>query len=203
MFAKLTTAAVALALSAGAFAYAQSGTAAMPKAQIGQPAPAFTLMDQDGKPVNLDDYDGKVVVLEWFNDQCPYVKKHYTNGDMNKLADKYEDKGVVWLAVDSSNFSSVQENKQIAQEWSMDRPLLDDSAGNVGKMYAAKTTPHMYVIDTDGTLVYAGAIDSMKSTDPADIAGADNHVAQALDELMNGESVSTPETKPYGCSVKY
>ena len=172
-------------------------------AQIGQPAPDFELMDQDGNPVSLGDYAGEIVVLEWFNDQCPFVKKWYQSGKMNELAAEYETKGVKWLAVDSSSFTSVEENKDIAGKWEIDRPLLDDAAGEVGRDYGAKTTPHMYVVDAEGNLAYMGAIDSIPSTDPADIEGATNYVRAALDELLAGESVSQPQTKPYGCSVKY
>ena len=172
-------------------------------AQIGQPAPDFELMDQDGNPVSLGDHQGEIVVLEWFNDGCPFVKKWYESGKMNELAAEYADRGVIWIAVDSSSFTSVEENAEIAGKWEIDRPLLDDAAGDVGRAYGAKTTPHMYVVDAEGTLAYAGAIDSIPSTDPADIEEATNHVRQALDELLAGDSVSQPQTKPYGCSVKY
>ncbi|MGF1635337.1 MAG: thioredoxin family protein [Phycisphaerae bacterium] len=178
-------------------------SAAPAEAKLGAAAPDFKLMDQDGNAVSLSDHRGKIVVLEWFNDQCPFVVKHYKNGDMNNLAQKYTEKGVVWLAIDSSSFSNVEQNKEIAGSWNINRPLLDDAAGNVGKAYGAKTTPHMYVIDAEGNLVYAGAIDSISSANAEDVAKADNHVAKALDELLAGQSVSTPETKPYGCSVKY
>ncbi|MEL7238409.1 MAG: redoxin domain-containing protein [Planctomycetota bacterium] len=173
------------------------------KAKVGEAAPTFTLMNQEGEPVSLSDFEGKIVVLEQFNDQCPFVVKHYREGHMNALASQYAEQDVVWLAIDSSNFSNVEQNAEIAAEWNIERPILDDSAGDVGKMYGAKTTPHMFIINGEGTLVYAGAIDSVSSTDTADIEGATNYVAQALDELLAGDSVSTPETKPYGCSVKY
>jgi peroxiredoxin len=172
------------------------------KATLGSPAPAFVLKDQNGSDVSLESFKDKVVVLEWFNDKCPFVVKHYENGDMNKLAAKYMEKGVVWLAIDSSNFTTVGENKQIADEWKINRPILDDASGMVGGTYGAKTTPHMYVINK-GTLVYAGAIDSNGSNNSADIAGAENFVAKALDEILEGKPVSKPETKPYGCGVKY
>ncbi|MEM1012044.1 MAG: redoxin domain-containing protein [Planctomycetota bacterium] len=173
------------------------------KAVVGQPAPDFKLMDQAGNAVSLSDFKGKIVVLEQFNDQCPFVKKFYKNGDMNQMAADLKAKGVVWLAIDSSNFSSVEENAAIAAEWNIDRPILDDHAGTVGKQYTAKTTPHMFVIDQEGILAYAGAIDSIPSTDANDIAQADNYVAMAVDALLNGETVSPAETKPYGCSVKF
>jgi len=172
------------------------------KAKVGQPAPTFTLMDQNGKPVSLADHADKVVVLEWFNDGCPFVVKHYQNGDMNALANRYKDKGVVWLAVNSTSSADQQHNKEIAGKWSVDRPILDDSDGKVGRMYDAKTTPHMYVVNK-GTLVYAGAIDSDNSPDANAVKGAENYVARALDEILAGQSVSRPETKSYGCSVKY
>ncbi|MEM8874068.1 MAG: thioredoxin family protein [Planctomycetota bacterium] len=172
-------------------------------ATLGEVVPEFELMDQSGQPVSINDFEGKIVVLEWFNDQCPFVKKFYVNGDMNKLADKYEEQGVVWLAIDSSNFSNVEQNAEIAKEWNIDRPILNDASGEIGKAYKAKTTPHMYVIAADGSLAYMGAIDSKPSTDQGDIAGAENFVARALDELLAGESVSLPQTKAYGCSVKY
>ena len=202
-------AALSLALVA-ALAYAHPGDGehshdgdSAAKAQVGQPAPDFTLMDQDGKPVSLADHKGKVVVIEQFNDQCPFVVKFYKNGDMNRLADEAEGMDVVWLAVDSSNFTSVEENKAISEEWSIDRPLLDDSDGTVGKSYGAKTTPHMFVIDAEGVLRYAGAIDSIPSTDSSDIEKADNYVMAAVEAVKAGETPSPAETKPYGCSVKY
>lgn len=181
-----------------------TATAQQPAAAvvIGSPAPAFELNDQDGKLVNLNDYRDKVVVLEWFNNECPFVQKHYKTGAMNATAKKYAEKGVVWLAVNSTRSHNVSHNKQIAGQWSMERPILDDSNGTIGHLYGAKTTPHMYVINK-GTLVYAGAIDS-KSTDSSDdIASSTNYVAQALDEVLADKPVTTAQTKPYGCSVKY
>ena len=174
-------------------------------AEIGQPAPDFTLMDQDGNPVSLADYGDKIVVIEQFNDQCPYVVKWYQEGHMNDLAAKYEGKSVVWLAIDSSNFSNVEQNKEIAREWNIDRPLLDDSSGEVGKKYDSRTTPHMRIINK-GTLAYDGAIDNKPTSKTSDIdSGGDyvNYVSQALDEILAGETVSVTESKPYGCGVKY
>jgi peroxiredoxin len=193
---------LALVVVAG-LAYAGSAAVEAAKAEIGKPAPSFTLMDQDGNEVSLSDFEGKVIVLEQFNDQCPFVVKFYREGHMNELASRYAEQDVVWLAIDSSNFSNVEQNKAIASEWSIDRPLLDDSAGDTGRAYGAKTTPHMFIIDTEGVLRYAGAIDSNSSANTGDIADAENYVVKALDEILAGESVSTPETKPYGCSVKY
>ena len=170
---------------------------------IGSPAPEFALQDQDGKDVKLSDYEGKVVVLEWFNDGCPYVVKHYKNGDMNKLAQKYSEKGVIWLAINSTSSHNAEHNKKIAGEWNIDRPILSDASGEVGRLYGAKTTPHMYVINKDRSLVYMGAIDDDRSNDAAKVPGAKNYVAAALDAVLDGKAVETSETKPYGCSVKY
>ncbi len=182
--------------------FAQAGPAAS-LAKIGQLAPSFTLSDQDGKEVKLADFAGKIVVLEWFNEQCPFVVKFYKNGDMNKTASDLKSKDVIWLAVNSSSFTSDAANKKIAGEWSIERPILNDASGKIGAAYGAKTTPHMYVINKDGTLAYAGAIDNNRSTDSADIAGAKNYVKQAVTELLAGSNVSESQTQAYGCSVKY
>ena len=168
----------------------------------GQQAPNFTLSDQDGKSHTLADLKGKVVVLEWFNEECPFVVKQYREGHMNTLADRYEEKGVVWLAIDTTQMTS-EDNKKISEKWKIDRPILNDSDGTVGKAYEAKNTPQMFIIDKEGKIAYNGAIDSIKSAKTEDIAKAENYVAKALDELLAGETVSTPETKPYGCVVKY
>lgn len=173
------------------------------KATVGQPAPGFTLQDQDGKPVSLSDYSGKVVVLEWFNNECPFVQKHYKTGSMNATASKYAEKGVVWLAVNTTKDKTNADNKKIAGEWNINRPILNDSTGDVGHLYNASSTPDMFIIDKEGKLAYSGAIDSIKSPDTDDLAKATNYVAKALDEVLDGKPVSTPETKSYGCSVKY
>lgn len=197
----LTRRTLAAALAFGLFCSAAAVTHAA--ATVGQPAPAFTLMDQHGKAVNLSDFAGKVVVLEWFNDQCPFVRKHYATGSMNATAAKYAKQGVVWLAINSSNFATVGSNLKAATEWKMDRPVLDDHAGTVGHAYGATNTPNMFVIDAKGTLVYKGAIDSVDGADPDDLSGATNYVAKALDQVLAGKPVTKSETKPYGCSVKY
>ncbi len=173
------------------------------KAEVGQPAPAFTAMDQHGNPVSLSDFAGSPTVIEFFNDQCPFVVKFYKPGVMQKMAADYAAKGVQWVAIDSSHFTSTDENASIAKEWGIDRAILDDSAGDIGHTYGAKTTPHMYVVDAEGVLRYAGAIDSKASTDSDDIEGATNYVAEALDAILAGEEVETKTTKPYGCGVKY
>src|SRR5262245_8061449 len=176
--------------------FTTAGEKSKAAAKLGQPAPQFALQDQNGKTVNLSDFSGKVVVLEWFNDECPFVKGAYEGNTMNDTASKLSEKGVVWLAIDSTKSHSVDHNKQIATEWKMDRPILDDASGSVGHLYGAKTTPHMFVINKDGTLVYMGAIyeESDKKA---------NYVEKAVTEVLAGQSVSQPQTKSWGCTVKY
>ena len=195
-------AAVALATAFFAVSVSNARDSKAAVAAIGQPAPLFELKDQNGNTVQLNQFADKVVVLEWFNNECPFVVKQYKNGDMNKLAARYKEKGVIWLAVNSTKSHDVVHNKKVAGEWTMDRPILDDHLGTVGHTYEAKTTPHMFVINK-GTLAYAGAIDSIRSADPDDISKAENYVAKALDEILAGKPVSTPETQSYGCGVKY
>ncbi|MBE2179354.1 MAG: thioredoxin family protein [Chthoniobacterales bacterium] len=195
-------AALTLSLAAGI-------TLAFAEPQVGQPAPAFTLTDSDGNPHNLSDFQGKVVVLEWLNHGCPFVVKHYESGNMQKLQKDYTGKGVVWLSVVSSapgkqgHMSPEDTNKTKTEKGSAATAILIDEDGTVGKLYNAQVTPEMFIINSDGVLVYAGAIDDRKSTDTADIAGAKNYVAQALDEVLAGKPVSEATSKAYGCSVKY
>jgi len=176
---------------------------------IGQTAPDFTLTDCSGKKVSLSDYKGKVVVLEWVNHSCPFVAKHYGSGNMQKLQADAIAKGVVWLSICSSapgkqgHANPADSAKKCAETQSAATTYLLDESGEVGKIYNAKVTPEMYVIDANGVLVYHGAIDDKKSTNPGDIAGAKNHVATALDEVLTGKPVSIPKTDAYGCSVKY
>ncbi len=173
------------------------------KLAIGDAAPAFTLKDQAGKDVSLADFSGKIVVLEWFNEGCPFVVKHYKEGHMNAVAAKYTDKGVVWLRVNSTSKSSQDSNAKIASDWKIAGPILLDADGEVGQDYGATNTPHMYIVNKEGKLAYRGAIDSDSSADTSKVAGATNYVAKALDELVEGKPVSQPETKAYGCTVKY
>lgn len=173
------------------------------KLSIGDAAPAFTLKDQTGKDVNLSDFSGKLVVLEWFNEGCPFVVKHYKEGHMNKLAEKYAAKDVVWVRVNSTKSATQESNAKIADDWKIAGPILLDADGEVGHDYGATNTPHMYIVSKEGKLVYRGAIDSDSSADTAKIDGATNYVAKALDELLAGTPVSQPETKAYGCTVKY
>lgn len=173
------------------------------KAKVGEAAPAFTLKDQSGKDVSLSDYKGKIVVLEWFNEDCPYVVKFYGNGKMNEWASKYQGDDVVWLAINSNSGGTQEKNAKVATDWKIERPLLNDSDTKVAKMYGATNTPHMYVIDAEGKLAYKGAIDDKPTAEAGDIEGATNYVAKAVDELKAGTAISTPETKAYGCGVKY
>ncbi|MBC7785238.1 MAG: redoxin domain-containing protein [Burkholderiales bacterium] len=145
---------------------------------IGSAAPAFTLKDQTGKDVSLSDFAGKIVVLEWFNEQCPIVVGHYKDEKMNKVASTYTDKGVVWLAINSSNFATPKTNEAAATAWKMSRPILDDSKGEIGHAYAATNTPHMYIIGKDGKLAYRGAIDSKENPSANEGGKTVNYVAK-------------------------
>lgn len=175
----------------------------------GEPAPEFTLTDSKGTSHNLSDFRGKLVVLEWLNHECPFVKKHYSGGDMQKLQKEYTDKGVVWLSIISSapgkqgHRTGPQADADSKDKNASPTAVLLDPAGTVGQKYGAKTTPEMFVIDKEGKVIYAGAIDSIKSTNPADVAKAENYVRQALDAALAGKPVPTAKTQPYGCSVKY
>ena len=175
----------------------------------GQAAPEFSLVDINGKMQKLSDYRGKYVVLEWFNSQCPFVQKHYESGNMQSLQARYAQKGVVWLGVNStsprhSNFRDPVRSQAILKDWkSAPTAFVLDPDGKVGKQYGARTTPHMYVIDPKGMLVYVGGIDDKPSTSQRDIPTAKNLVAAALDDSLGGKPVGTPSAMPYGCSVKY
>ena len=168
------------------------------KAEIGKKAPGFTLPDQNGRPVSLSDYHGKIVVLEWINPDCPFVQRHYESKTMTTLASRYADKGIVWLAINTNG--DPKKNAAFASQHGLPYPILQDT-GEVGKAYAAKTTPHMFIIDRDGKLAYAGGIDNDPNGDKGQ--GRVNYVQKALDDLLSGSSVATPETKSYGCGVKY
>lgn len=168
---------------------------------VGAPAPTFSLEDQDGKKVSLSDFAGKIVVLEWINPDCPFVKRHYDAKTMTTTAEKYKGKDVVWLAVNTTSYMGKDKYKEWIKTHNISYPILDDHEGLVGNMYGAKTTPHMYIVGKDGKLAYQGSIDD----DPGGDKGKEtiNFVDQALAELTAGKSVSQPQTKPYGCSVKY
>lgn len=175
----------------------------------GKTAPAFTATDSQGNQHKLGDFAGKIVVLEWTNPDCPFVKKHYDTNNMQALQKKYTAKGVVWLSICSSapgkqgHYNGAAWQKKVAEQKSHATAVLLDPDGTVGKLYGAKTTPHMYIVGTDGVLAYQGAIDSKRSWKKSDVKDAENHVAAALDALLAGKKPAVTETKPYGCSVKY
>jgi peroxiredoxin len=163
-------------------------------------APGFSAVDHNGKEHSLDQYRGKVVVLEWINPDCPFVQRHYREGTMKALDGRFEDQGVVWLAVNSTNYHDASRNKEWAEKYSLPYPILVDKEGTIGRLYGAKTTPHMFVVNRNGELVYSGAVD--------DDAGGnkdkrDVYVLSAIQAALAGSLPARQETKPYGCSVKY
>jgi peroxiredoxin len=193
--------------AAGLLALASS--AALANATVGQPAPNFTATDTSGKTVSLADFKGKHVVLEWVNPGCPYVVKHYGAANMQGTQKEATAKGVVWLAVNSTaaEHSDYKTPAALAQ-WMQSQKAtptatLMDADGKVGRAYGARTTPHMYIVDPKGMLVYAGGIDNKPTANPADIPSATNHVKVALNEALAGKPISQATTRPYGCSVKY
>ena len=177
--------------------------------EVGKAAPEFSLPDTNGKTHSLAELKGKYVVLEWYQPDCPFVRKHYRSGNMQELQKEYTSKGVTWLSIDSSapgeqgNYPADKLNEIAKQDGASRTALLLDPAGEVGRLYGAKTTPDMYIIDPKGILVYKGAIDNKRSTDLADVKTATNYVKTALDAVMAGKTVPTTATQPYGCSVKY
>ncbi|UXR65323.1 redoxin domain-containing protein [Bdellovibrio bacteriovorus] len=192
--------ALALGLSAN-FAFAD--------AKIGSPAPDFAVADAQGKTHKLSDFKGKYVVLEWYNKDCPYVRKHYDSKNMQKIQTEMTGKGIVWLSVISSApgkqgyLAAVDAAKNGEKEGTKATAILIDDSGKMGKAYGAKTTPHMYLIDPQGVLRYNGAIDSNDSADPKTIASAENYIIHAVASAEKGEKIAKETSKPYGCSVKY
>jgi peroxiredoxin len=178
-------------------------------ARVGDPAPDFTGTDSNGQTHKLSEYRGKYVVLEWTNNGCPYTRKHYTSGNMQNLQKEWTAKGVVWLTVLSSApgaqgyMNASAENDYMQKVHATPTAALLDPTGVVGHEFDAKTTPDMYVIDPEGKLIYAGAIDDHPTTDPSDIAHSKNYVSDALTQAMAGQQVAVTYTRPYGCSVKY
>ena len=176
---------------------------------VGKPAPNFKLNDADGRVVQLSDFKGKPVVLEWNNPGCPFVKKHYGSGNMQKTQAAAKAAGAVWLSINSGgpgqqgHMNGAEAKAFVASAKAQPTAYLLDPKGVVGRGYDAKTTPHMYVIDAKGTLVYAGGIDDKPTPSAADIEGARNHVLAALSELKAGKAVSVATSRPYGCNVKY
>jgi peroxiredoxin len=194
-----------IAIFAASTLFAMSALAAKP----GDAAPDFKGTDSNGKSQTLSQYKGKWVVLEWANEGCPYEQKHYNSGNMERLQKQWTSKGVVWLSVLSSApgqqgyVTPAEENAYLARMHAAPTAAILDGSGTIGRLYGAKTTPHLFVIDPTGKLVYEGAIDDAPSTDPSSLAGARNYVSEALTEGMAGKPISTPITRSYGCSVKY
>jgi peroxiredoxin len=178
-------------------------------AEVGKPAPDFTLKDLDGKETKLSAYKGKVVVLEWFNPGCPFVKKSHTKGSLVSTAKKHAKNGVVWLAVNSGaagkQGAGAEANREGAKTFNMDHPILLDDSGAVGKLYGATNTPHMFVVNAEGTLVYKGAIDNSPDGEGESPTGGKlvSYVDEAITAVNAGKPVATAETKAYGCGVKY
>ncbi len=190
------------------FSWAGMCAAALAAAQVGQPAPDFTATDIQGRTVKLSDYKGKIVVLESYNQDCPFVANQYRSGAMQELQKEATGKGVIWLLVNSVNpkHPSHRSPEKAGAEWEKQKinatAWLDDSSGAVGKAYGMKTTPHMFVINQSGILVYAGAVDDQPSSSH-DPHSARNYVREAVTRTLAGEPVPTPQTRPYGCGVKY
>ena len=176
---------------------------------VGKSAPDFVCKGSDGKEYRLADYKGKFVVLQWYNRDCPFIHKHYDSGNMQKLQDAYGKKGVVWFEIISSApgtegyLTAAEAQANRGESGTKSLATLLDPEGVVGRLYGAKTTPHMFIIDPNGDLIYQGAIDDHNSTDADDIPQSKNYVALALDQAMAGKPIATPSTRPYGCSVKY
>lgn len=193
----------------GIWCAAAAVSAEMLPAQVGQPAPDFSAADATGQTQSLAKQRGRYVVLEWFNPQCPFVQKHYRSGNMQRLQHEAAGQGVVWWSITSSapgnegHLTAETARQFVAEQRASPTAVLLDEDGTVGKRYGAKTTPHMFLINPAGVLVYAGAIDDVRSVNPDDVARAKNYVRQALAEVAAGRPVSVPETKSYGCSVKY
>ena len=182
---------------------------AVAQVRVDTPAPAFTATDSNGQSHTLTAYRGKYVVFEWHNQGCPYTRKHYVSGNMQNLQREWTAKGVVWFTVISSApgqqgyVTDPEENAYLAKMHADPTAVLMDPSGNLGRLYGARTTPEMYVINPQGELIYEGAIDNRPTPDISDIKGANNYLTDALSEAMAGQPVATPYAPPYGCSVKY
>ena len=197
------------ALVAGAGSALGAPRPAWAAARVGEPAPRFTATSSAGGRVSLGDSRGKIVVLEWTNHECPYVRKHYETGNMQALQKEATSQGVIWLSVISSapgeqgHVSPTQANELTRSRNAGPTAVLLDPEGTAGRMYGATNTPHMYVIDRAGLLVYAGAIDDRPTSSRSDVQGAHNYVRAALRAVAAGQPVKTPVTRAYGCTVKY
>ncbi|MGH1398150.1 MAG: redoxin domain-containing protein [Alphaproteobacteria bacterium] len=177
--------------------------------EIGQPAPEITATDTAGNPFKLSDHKGDIVVLEWTNHACPFVKKHYGSNNMQNTQKTAHEKGVKWVSIVSSakgnqgHVTAEEANTITTEQGATITAKILDESGEIGKLYDAKTTPHIYIVDKDGILAYQGAIDSKPSPNPKTIEGAENYALSAINDLTAGKPVRTPQTAPYGCSVKY
>jgi peroxiredoxin len=206
MIIRRTVFALGAGLALGIAAYAQAASSGP---EIGKPAPAFTAVDSKGKEVRLTDLRGKTVVLEWTNHDCPYVRKHYNSSNMQRIQAEAAKDGVVWLSVISSSpgtqghVSAAEADALTAKRNATPAHVLLDEKGSIGLKYGARVTPHMFVINAEGMLVYMGGIDNKPTSNIADIGTATNYVGQALAAVKNGEAVPTPVSRPYGCSIKY
>lgn len=213
MFKKLAYIALAVGLIplsfSGIYSPNVKASADIQKAEVGKIAPEFEAVDINGESIRLADFKGKNVVLEWTNHLCPFVVKHYDTGNMQKVQKAATDDGAIWISIVSSspgkqgNISSEEANKIIEQKDAHPTTQILDPNGEIGRLYNAKTTPHMFVIDKEGKLAYAGAIDDSPSPSPSSVEGAKNLVLAALDDMNAGRAVSVSNTVPYGCSVKY
>jgi peroxiredoxin len=177
--------------------------------QVGEPAPDFTGTDTRGTSQTLSDYRGKTVILEWTNHDCPYVRKHYNSGNMQQQQQDAAGQGAVWLSIISSapgkqgHVTAAEADALTAQRNAAPSAVILDESGDIGRLYGARTTPHMYIIDAEGKLVYMGGIDSIPSSNPADIEKAVQYVPAALAQMAEGQAIVSSVTRPYGCSVKY
>ena len=190
------------------FSMAEEGAGAA-DTQVGKTAPDFTFTDIEGTAAKLSDFKGKYVVIEWFNHGCPFTEKHYKSDKMQDLQRKYTEDGVIWIAVNSTNeghanYKDAAMTRKEAESYGTSATyIVLDPSGKIGKLYGAKTTPDIFIVDPQGKIIYKGAADSIESTDTGDIARAENYIDLALTQAMAGKPVATPETKPYGCGVKY
>ncbi len=177
--------------------------------RVGTPAPDFTATASNGKTYHLSEFRGRFVVLEWHNNGCPYTRKHYESGNMQRLQKEWTGNGVVWFTVISSApgtqgyVNAEQENSYLSKMGAAPTAALLDPNGDIGHLYDAKTTPHMFIINPEGVLIYNGAIDDHPTSDASDIPHSENYVSVALTDAMAGRRISDAATRPYGCSVKY
>jgi peroxiredoxin len=205
----VTSRSASISIAMTLFVFLFVGLSAGNATRVGDRAPDFTATDSNGRVHKLSEYQDKFVVLEWTNRGCPYTQKHYNSGNMQRLQREWTSRGVIWLTVISSApgkqgyVKAAEENAYVKQVNAAPTAVLLDPTGVLGHLYDAKTTPHMFIIDTKGILIYNGAIDDRPTTDLADVNGARNYLSLALEEATSGKPVSIPTTRPYGCSVKY